>query len=235
MIDKRQISVIIPCVNEEENLKELLPYLHKYASGELQEIIVVDGGSHDDTVAVARFYGAMVIHSPIRNRAAQLNLGAQKAKADIFYFVHADTRPPVEFGSVILDHISNGKEPGCFQYRFDSSAKILKLNSWFTRFNGVFSGGGDQSLYISKLLFETLEGFDETYCIMEDFDLVKRIRQKTDFHVLPYKMSVSARKYAENNWMKVQLANLIAFSLFLLKVKPASIKSLYLNLLNQKK
>ncbi len=235
MTDIRQISIIIPCIDEEENLKELLPYLQKYADGKVQEIIVVDGGSQDHTVAVAASFGATIIHSPVRNRAIQLNLGAAQAKADVFYFVHADTRPPLEFAKVILDHISGGKEPGCFQYRFDSSEKILRINCWFTRFNGIFSGGGDQSLYISKLLFESLGGFDATYCIMEDFELVQRIRQKTDFHVLPYKMRVSARKYTENNWMKVQLANLIAFSLFLLKVKPASIKSLYLNLLNQKK
>jgi len=59
-------------------------------------------------------------------------------------------------------------------------------------------------------------------------------RQKTDFHVVPKQITVSSRKYDDLSWLRVQLTNLSAFSLFLLKVKPASIKSLYLNLLNQK-
>ncbi|MCE7056720.1 TIGR04283 family arsenosugar biosynthesis glycosyltransferase [Algoriphagus sp. AGSA1] len=235
MTDILPISAIIPCIDEEENLMELLPYLQQHADGMVMEIIVVDAGSQDDTIAIANSYGAITVNSPVRNRAFQMNLGAQQAKADILYFVHADTRPPMDYAKVILSNVSQGKHPGCFQYKFQSSKRILKINSWFTRFNGLFSGGGDQSLYISKLLFESLGGFDASFCIMEDFELVKRIRQKTDFHVLPYKMSVSARKYTENSWLKVQLANLMAFSLFLLKVKPASIKSLYLNLLNQKK
>ena len=177
-------------------------------------------------------FGVKVIHCPVRNRAIQLNLGAQKATGDIFYFLHADARPVEDFAKLITQHVANGRQVGCFRYRFDSENRLLKINSWFTRFNSQLSGGGD--LFIEKSLFESLGGFDENYCIMEDFELVKRIRQKTDFHVLPSEMTVSARKYKENSWLKVQLANLTAFSLFLLKVKPAMIKSLYLNFLNNK-
>ena len=235
MTETNRISVIIPCLNEEANLKKLLPYLIKQGGELLFEIIVSDGGSQDNTSAIAASYGVSVIHCPVRNRAAQLNLGAQRAKGDIFYFLHADARPVVNFSKIISKHVSEGKQSGCFRYRFDSNHGLLKINSWFTRFNSLLSGGGDQSLFIEKSLFEALGGYDEFYCIMEDFELVRRIRQKTDFHVLPWELTVSARKYRENNWLKVQLANFTAFSLFLLKVKPATIKSLYLNLLNQKK
>lgn len=235
MTEAIKISVIIPCLNEEANLNELLPYLTKQGGDLLSEIIVSDGGSQDNTTAIAESFGVSVIHCPVRNRAVQLNLGAQKAKGDIFYFLHADSRPIADFAEVIAQQVSKGRQVGCFRYRFDSENRLLKINSWFTRFNSLLSGGGDQSLFIEKSFFEALGGFDETYCIMEDFDLVRRIRQKTDFHVLPNELTVSARKYRENNWLKVQLANFTAFSLFLLKVKPATIKSLYLNLLNQKK
>lgn len=235
MTDASKISVIIPCLNEDENLKELLPYLQNYGNGLILEIIVVDGGSKDNSTVLAKTLGASVIQSPICNRAAQLNLGAHHAKGDIFYFVHADTRPHREFAKVILANIAIGKQAGCFRYRFDSESNLLKVNSWFTQFNGIFSGGGDQSLFIEKAFFVSLGGFDESFCIMEDFELVRRIREKSDFHVLPNEMKVSARKYSSTNWLNVQLANFVAFSLFLLKVKPASIKSLYLNLLNQKK
>lgn len=234
MTDTDKISVIIPCLNEEENLNELIPYLLQHGNELLSEIIVVDGGSKDNSIASAISLGAVVVQSPICNRATQLNLGAQLAKGSIFYFLHADTRPVGNYSKVIIESISQGKEVGCFHYRFESESTLLKLNSWFTRFNGVLSGGGDQSLFIKRSFFEGLGGYDESFCIMEDFELVRRIRQKTDFHVLQDEMTVSARKYKENSWIKVQLANLTAFSLFLLKVKPASIKSLYLNFLNQK-
>lgn len=235
MTDVIKISVIIPCFNEEANLKELLPYLIKQGGELLSEIIVSDGGSQDDTIAIAETFGVSVISSPVCNRATQLNLGAQKASGDIFYFLHADARPIADFANVIVQQVSKGRQVGCFRYRFDTKNRLLKINSWFTRFNSLLSGGGDQSLFIKKSFFEALGGFDESYCIMEDFELVQRIRQKSDFHVLPCKLTVSARKYTENSWLKVQLANFTAFSLFLLKVKPATIKSLYLNLLNHKK
>ncbi len=207
----------------------------EYGEGLISEIIVADGGSEDNSLAIAGSLGAQTILSTVCNRANQLNLGSKYARGSILYFVHADTRPNKKFAKVILESIEKGKQVGCFRYKFDSDSSLLKVNSWFTRFNGPFAGGGDQTLFIKKSFFDSLEGFNESYCIMEDFELVRRIRQKSDFHVLPQEITVSARKYSSTNWVKVQLANLMAFSLFLLKVKPASIKSLYLNLLNQKK
>jgi rSAM/selenodomain-associated transferase 2 len=231
LIKSHTISVIIPCLNEADNLKELIPYLQKHGEELLLEIIIVDGGSKDNSISVAHSFGVKLIQSQISSRATQLNLGAQHAKGNVLYFVHADTRPAKKYSSVILESLSSGKEVGCFRYRFDSDSKLLKFNSWFTQFNGIFSGGGDQSLFIKKSLFSTIGGFDESFCIMEDFEMVRIIRQKTDFHVLAAEMTVSSRKYSENGWLKVQLSNLVVFTLFLLKVKPASIKSLYLNFL----
>ncbi len=222
-------------MNEEENLKELLPYLLKYGGESLAEIIVVDGGSKDNSKAVAKSNGVVVLQTSLSNRATQLNLGALNAKREVLDFLHADTRPCHDYITTILSAVSNGSEVGCFRYKFDSKNPLLKYNSWFTRFNGIFSGGGDQSLFIKKNLFNSLGGFDPSFCIMEDFELVRRIRQNSKFQVLPNEMTVSDRKYRENNWLKVQLANLIAFSLFSLKIKPATIKSLYLNLLSKKK
>tara|TARA_R110002072_G_scaffold36005_1_gene105971 strand:+ start:45205 stop:45933 length:729 start_codon:yes stop_codon:yes gene_type:complete len=234
LTESNRISVIIPCVDEEDNLKELIPYLVKHGGELVSEIILVDGGSIDNSISLANSFGARVLHSSVRNRANQLNLGAQSAKGNVFYFVHADTRPIRDFAQVILTNMAEGKQVGCFRYKFDIENRLLKFNSWFTRFNGVLSGGGDQSLFIKKTFFDSLGGFDESFCIMEDFELVRRIRQNSDFHVLPEEMTVSSRKYIENSWVKVQLANLTAFSLFLLKVKPSRIKSLYLNFLNKR-
>ena len=231
MNDKAGISVVIPTHNEGENLRELLPILSLEARDLLLEIIVVDARSTDGSAGIAAQLGAKVIISPTLSRAYQLNLGAKNASGQILYFLHADVRPFSGILGVISESVQKGKSPGCFSYQFDSDSRFLQLNSWFTQFNGIFAGGGDQSLFIKKELFFFLGGYDEDFCVMEDFDLVRRIRQKTDFHVLPQRLIVSARKYANAGWVRVQIANLAAFSLFLLKIKPASIKSLYLKLL----
>jgi GT2 family glycosyltransferase len=109
--------------------------------------------------------------------------------------------------------------------------KLLKVNAWFTQFNGLLSGGGDQTLFIRKDVFWELGGFDETYCLMEDFELVRRIKKKYNFKVIPKRILVSARKYEKNSWFRVQVANLIVFGLFFLNHPPSKLKVLYSRLL----
>ncbi|SNS29049.1 transferase 2, rSAM/selenodomain-associated [Belliella buryatensis] len=222
-----KISVIIPVLNEAENLIELLPIIFKFGGEYLAEVIVVDGGSNDDTVHIARTQGAILLRSQIKSRAAQLNRGASEATGGIFYFVHADSRPHEDFAKDILESIRNGNLAGCYQYKFNSTQPLLKMNAWFTRFNGIFSGGGDQTLFIARSAFEELQGFDEYFTIMEDFELVGRIKRKFGFTVLPKSILVSARKYETNSWLRVQLANLTVFMLYYLKRNPNELKSIY--------
>ncbi len=233
MNSKPYISVIIPTLNEAKNLEELLPYLYDSDPKVHLEIIVVDGGSKDDTVEIVKKSGAKLISSPTQSRAFQLNLGAAAANADVYYFLHADSRPCLGFIEDILNAVESGMQSGCYRYQFDSKSKLLKLNGWFTRFNGLFAGGGDQTLFITRSLFEDLGGYDENFVVMEDFDLVRRIRKVSKFKVLPKSILVSARKYHSNSWLKVQLANAAAMIAFHLKIEPRRIKALYFNMLNQ--
>lgn len=163
-----------------------------------------------------------------------MNTAAKIALGEVLYFVHADTRPLPSFFDDIKTSCSKRYLAGCYRYRFDSDDYLLKFNSWFTRFNGPFSGGGDQTLFIKKSLFEELNGFDEEYIIMEDFDLVRRIREKTEFRIIPKSIKVSARKYENNSWLRVQLANLAVFIYFLSNKQPSKIKILYCRLLNHR-
>jgi len=91
-----KISVIIPVINEAENLKKLLPILTRQEV----EVIVVDGGSNDDSMAIGQYYGAEVTRSS-KSRALQMNKGAEIATGDVLYFVHADSLPPTSFASDI--------------------------------------------------------------------------------------------------------------------------------------
>jgi rSAM/selenodomain-associated transferase 2 len=222
-----KLSVIIPTLNEAENIKVLIPILQKYGGNFIAEIIVVDGGSRDDTCGIAAALGAKVLKSEVKSRAVQLNLGASFATANTLYFVHADTRPINSFAEDLQIALIKGYRAGCFRYKFDSETFLLSLNSWFTRFNGLFSGGGDQTLFISRDFFNTLGGYDTKFCLMEDFELVKRIKRKAKFYIIPKTMTVSARKYRENSWMRVQLANLFVFTLFHLGVAPEKLKKSY--------
>lgn len=226
-----RLSIIIPILNESENLKELIPFFINHEKKDDLEIIIVDGGSQDDSVEIALNSGVKVVKSEVCSRACQMNLGASQSKGEILYFVHADTRPLPSFYEEIVQAVDRGVPVGCFAYSFDSDSRLLKVNSWFTQFNGLLSGGGDQTLFIRRDVFEELKGFDEYYCIMEDFELVRRLKKKYSFHVIPKKITVSARKYETNSWLRVQVANLIVFVLFFFKTPPTKLKKLYSRLL----
>ncbi len=209
-----QISIIIPTLNEAANLPGLLNRLRSADQGAVDEIIVVDAGSEDETRRLAKEMGATVLLSPRRGRAAQMNLGAQKAKNNLLYFVHADTLPPVNYRSAIHKARQENYEVGCFRYQFDTNHPLLKINAFFTRFPMLWCRGGDQSLFITSELFEKASGFREDYVIMEDFEFIKRIRKDHPFKIIQEDMIVSARKYKENSYMRVQIANLVVFNMY---------------------
>lgn len=228
-----KLSVIIPCLNEEKNLEELIPLLKNELAPYPHEIIVVDGGSKDKTVEICQLHSVSLAKAEKACRAVQMNIGASLATGDVLYFVHADTRPIHGFFKDIKIAIENGKIAGCYRYRFDSEHPLLKVNGWFTRFNGILSGGGDQTLFIKKEIFEEMCGFNEQFCIMEDFELVKRLKNKYQFYIIPKSIRVSARKYEHNSWLRVQWANLIAFKSFLQNRDPMEIRDQYYKMLKR--
>lgn len=202
--DRPVISVIIPVVNEAENLRLLIPGLASLAhSPEELEVIVVDGGSSDPSVATASSLGAVVLSSP-KGRACQMNAGARVARGKMLYFLHADSLPPENFDKLILEAVEQGVDAGCFRLEFDSPSMFLSFFAWFSRFNLQVCRGGDQSLFITSELFNSLGGFDERYRVYEDNEFAGRIYRAARFRVLPQKVRTSARKYALNGRYKLQ-------------------------------
>ncbi|RAJ15101.1 TIGR04283 family arsenosugar biosynthesis glycosyltransferase [Olleya aquimaris] len=200
------ISIIIPVLNEEKHITEVLYHLIDNASlNTIQEIIVVDGGSTDNTVNLIKQLdlNITVLHSE-KGRAKQMNLGAKMAKGDILYFLHADSFPPTHYDQLILNEITKGNNAGCFRLQFDSNHWWLRLASWLTQFSWRACRGGDQSQFITKALFNEIGGFDEIYTIYEDNILINELYKRKEFVVINKKLKTSARLYEKIGVWKLQ-------------------------------
>lgn len=226
-----QISIIIPVLNEAESIGIIVDYLRSNGGEHIMEVLVVDGGSSDDTVALAEKSGAIVLQSTLGSRAAQMNLGARHAKAEILYFVHADTYPPSSFAGDILQSLAKGYQMGCYRYRFNSPSLLLKINAFFNRFHWLWCQGGDKTFYIRRETFQELGGYDEYYTIMEEYDFLKRAMPLFPLHIIPKYAVVSARKYQQNGWLRVQWANAMVFRLFRKGASPEEMRRLYKSML----
>jgi rSAM/selenodomain-associated transferase 2 len=201
-----KISIIIPTYNEAENIGKVLDYLRKNSSEQsLHEIIVSDGISDDQTLEIARSMGAKIVNYKNTGRAKQMNAGAKVASGDIFYFLHADSYPPAGFDDDILLTINKGYGAGCFRMKWDMDHPVLNFFAWFTRFNCQWCRGGDQSLFITRGLFNQLQGFNESYRFLEDYEIIPRIKKQARFKVIQRDIITSARKYRKNGVIKLQL------------------------------
>jgi len=226
-----KISIIIPALNEVQHIGPLVGLLKRDPSFPLvREIIVVDGNSEDGTASEARRAGALVVHSPQRGRASQMNLGAAQAQGEILYFLHADTVPPCEFAQQIWEAHARGYKTGCFRLKFDWSHWFLSFNSWFTRFNLNLLRFGDQSLFIERRIFDASGGFNSNMKIFEDQDIIDRACKKKQFVVLPNQVITSARKYRQNGPFRLQLAYFILYLFYKFGLSQQNLVRLYLKM-----
>ena len=222
-----KISVIIPTWNEEATIGPLVHFILTHGLKAIAEVIVVDGQSDDRTVERAKQEGAIAVLAKERCRAIQMNAGAKHASGDVLYFLHADVKLIPSFADDVIKAINEGYDSGCYRYVFDSENRMLKINGYFTRFEGLMCRGGDQTLFITRSAFHDLNGFNESFSIMEDYDFISRLRKKYRFKIIPKNVLVSARKYETNSWLRVQLANLSVFIMFFLKRPPRKMKLFY--------
>ncbi len=201
------VSIIIPALNEEEVIGSTIQNIRMHGTAHnVREILVVDGGSADDTVQIAERLGARVVVSPTTSRSAQMNYGARQSRGDVLYFLHADTVPPPRFDEYIVERMRSGIKAGCFRLAFDRDHWLLNFFGWCTRFDFDLFRFGDQSLFIGKELFARLGGFRSDLVIMEDQDMIRRIKKEVNFEIISREVTTSSRRYTENGVLRLQLA-----------------------------
>lgn len=192
-------------LNEAETISKLLDHLLENSSpNNIKDLIVVDGGSEDNSRSIVSSYPNVTLIISERGRAKQMNAGANIATGNIFYFLHADSFPPKHFDRFIIEEVSKGNMAGCFRMQFDHKHWWLRLAGWLTQFRWRACRGGDQSQFISKQLFEALDGFDENYTIYEDNDLINKLYAKNEFTVIQQRLTTSARCYRKNGVWRLQ-------------------------------
>lgn len=226
------ISIIIPTLNEAESLPKLLRYLKNVPYADLiAEVIVSDACSSDETIEIAKSYGASVVTNVMACRARQMNAAARTAKGKILYFLHADSIPPKQFAEHIVKTCSGETSGGCFRLRFDFPHWFLRLNAWFTRFNWNAIRFGDQSLFVLRTIFNEIGEFREDHLVLEDQEIIRRIKKKGNFVVVPLYITTSARKYQKNGIYRLQFAFYYIYFLYRLGVAQPLLVSHYKRLI----
>ncbi|OGX86734.1 hypothetical protein BEN48_12380 [Hymenobacter glacialis] len=230
------VSIIIPVYNEATGIESLLAYLRRAtANCPGLEIIVADGGSTDNSPALAQRAGATVVRSPRKGRAAQLNYGARHAGGDILYFLHADSYPPPGFVADLRRAQQQGYGSGCYRLAFDHGHWFLRFSAWCTRLPLLLVRFGDQSLFMRREIFEQIGGFREDLLVMEDQEIVRRLQAHGPFQVLPGAVTTSARKYLDNGVFRLQAAFTLIAGLYWLGMSQPRLVGLYRRLIRQDK
>ncbi len=222
---KTSLSVIIPCLNEEQNLTELLPKLH--GNGNV-EVIVVDGGSSDRSCDIVGENGCIILQSP-RGRGLQMNLGAEKAKSGMLLFLHADTHLPGDFVYLIEKTLQrDGVAGGAFSLATDSSSLVMKFICVGANLRSKLFGlpYGDQAIFVTRKQFEAIGGFQEM-AIMEDYVFMQNLRRYGKIVVLPDKATTSARRWKKLGVFKTTIINQLVVSGYKLGVSPERLAKLY--------
>jgi len=192
-----KISIIIPVLNEEVNLSRLSGHLQSIRQHG-HEVIIVDGGSFDNTLAIAHEITDMIVVSKA-GRALQMNSGADIASGEVLLFLHADTLLPDYALQVIADLSQDKDYWGRFDVRLSSDKFVYRVIEHLMNLRSCFTSiaTGDQAIFIEKNLFDRVAGFPEI-ALMEDVEICKRLKKISKPVCLKQKVITSSRRWEMN-------------------------------------
>ena len=221
-----KLSVIVPMLNEAPAIARTLEAIRTGAPQ--AEIIVVDGGSTDDSSEIAHTRCDVFVEAP-RGRALQMNSGAARALGDVLVFVHADTIVPTTFAADIETALADSEiVGGRFDVCLDDDhplcrliGALISIRSRITR-----TGTGDQAIFARRKIFETLGGFPDLP-ICEDLDFARRLKRAGRVACLRSEVITSARRWKKGGIMRTVLRMWIIRSLYLAGVSPVRLARMY--------
>jgi rSAM/selenodomain-associated transferase 2 len=224
-----RFSIIMPVLNEAATLEDQLAYLTKLCAPYDCELLIVDGGSSDETVGIAQRYGH-VISSP-RGRATQMNAGAASARGDILLFLHADTRLPDEAFTAIERAFASPKVVGgAFQICFNCDKWPYRLVAFTTnlrsRTRTIFTG--DQAYFIRTASFRAIGGYPNQP-LMEDLEIIKQLRKIGKVVLLPDYVTTSSRRHEKFGLFRTVLLMWYMRTLYKFGISPAQLQRMYLD------
>jgi len=219
------ISIVIPTLNEAENLAATLASTK--SSVDL-EIIVVDGGSNDGTTEVAKSFGVRLF-TTAANRARQVNAGGLAARGEVLFFLHGDTRLPRGYEWYVMDIMGKpGAVAGAFTLGIDGSEFGFRIIEMLANFRSrVFQMPyGDQGIFLKGEVFRALGGFPDMV-LMEDFVLMKRLKKRGKVAILPVAVKTSARRWRKLGILKTTLINQVVLLGYFLGSNPERLARWY--------
>jgi len=212
------ISIVIPTLNEARRIGQTVAELVDQPG---VEVIVADGDSQDQTVSLAAQAGARVITTPV-GRGSQQNAGAQAAQGRILLFLHADTRLPEGFAPQILAALrERGIVAGAFRFAVDATGWRFRLLEQCANWRASWLGlpYGDQGLFLTADRFQAMGGFREIP-LLEDLDLVLRLRKNGRLALLAIPARTSARRWQRLGFMRTTMMNQLILLGFFFGISP---------------
>ena len=220
-----RVSIIVPTLNEQEHLPATLTRV-VLAPGD--ELIVVDGGSTDDTVAIARRFTPHVFVRP-PGRAQQMNFGAQQAQGDVLLFLHADTLLPPA-GADLVRHVMQQSTAvgGAFYLAIAPSTPALRIVAWGVKWRTRLGKlpYGDQALFVRRTVFTALGGYEDVP-FLEDVKLVLAMRKQGKLAIIPQPVYTSARRWQREGVLYTTVRNIALVTLYFCGVSPTTLKRWY--------
>lgn len=215
------LSVIIPALNEAENIGAVVETVRR---AKPHEVIVVDGGSTDRTTELASRAGAIVLTSP-PGRGRQQRLGAERARGDWLVFLHADTRLPENYPQIVAQILSRPEvAAGAFRFKLDEPGAgyrwIEQLVAWRCRFFKL--PYGDQAIFVRAAVLAQAGGFP-ALPIMEDYELIRRLRKLGRIEVASVAAATSARRWRKLGALNASCTNIACLAAYKLGVDAATI------------
>ena len=198
-----RISVIIPVRNEADNLSAYLKPLQSWRGQ--HEIILVDGGSTDDSPILAAPWVDSVLHAP-PGRAGQMNMGAAQAQGDVLLFLHADTGLPDD-ACRLIEQAMQQSQWGRFDVRLSGRHPLLRvverMMNWRSCLTGIATG--DQAIFVSRYGFEQLGGYPQQ-ALMEDIELSRRLKRVAGRPAcIHHPVITSSRRWEQNGIIRTIL------------------------------